>query len=407
VLESVLRQGNPFFNRNRIGGLEYDTAYWPLRAADGTVVGMGFIGRDRDHVRTAYLHLFVTIAGSIAAVGAVILVLSLWMARSIGAHVHGLVESLLSGSDEVTGAAAQVSTASQHLAAASSRQASELEEASASLEEISSMVRSNTDNAEQSTGFAQQARTAAEHGVQEMEAMGNAMQAIKASSDDIAKIIKTIDEIAFQTQHPSPSTPPSRPARAGEAGAGSLLWPRRCAASPHAAAAADPRRRRSRSPPPSPVPPKAWKAVPRSAPASARSSSWSRKVDELSAEVCSASREQSQGLALLTNPSARWTRSRRTTPPAPRRRPPPPPSSAPRRRRSATPRAACCSLSNGGAAERDRGKPGKKRRPALAHRSAANRHCDEVDRRAAPFRPAHLQCCPDNQIDSGNGTATR
>ena len=298
VLESVLRQGNPFFNRNRIGGLEYDTAYWPLRAADGTVVGMGFIGRDRDHVRTAYLHLFVTIAGSIAAVGVVILALSLWMARSIGAHVHGLVGSLLSGSDEVTGAAAQVSTASQRLAAASSRQASELEEASASLEEISSMVRSNTDNAEQSTAFAQQARTAAEHGVQEMEAMGNAMQAIKASSDDIAKIIKTIDEIAFQTNILALNAAVEA-ARAGEAGAGFAVVAEevRSLAQRSAAAAKETETQISA-------------AISRTAQGVEGSAKVGaslgqivelvRKVDELSAEVCTASREQSQGLELLT-----------------------------------------------------------------------------------------------------------
>ena len=298
VLESVLRQGNPFFNRNRIGGLEYDTAYWPLRAADGTAVGMGFIGRDRDHVRTAYLHLFVTIAGSIAAVGLVILVLSLWMARSIGAHVHSLVEALLSGSDEVTGAAGQVSTASQHLAAASSRQASELEEASASLEEISSMVRSNTDNAEQSTGFAQQARTAAEHGVQEMAAMGNAMQAIKASSDDIAKIIKTIDEIAFQTNILALNAAVEA-ARAGEAGAGFAVVAEevRSLAQRSAAAAKETETQISA-------------AIARTAQGVEGSAKVGaslgqivelvRKVDELSAEVCTASREQSQGLELLT-----------------------------------------------------------------------------------------------------------
>jgi hypothetical protein len=298
VLSTVLAQGQPFFNRNLIGGLEYDTAYWPLRSADGAVAGMGFIGRDRDHVRAAYLHLFVTIAGTIAAVGLLILGASLWMARSIGANVHGLVESLLSGSDEVTGAAAQVSTASQHLAAASSRQASELEEASASLEEISSMVRSNTDNAEQSTGFARQARAAAERGVQDMEAMGQAMQAIKASSDDIAKIIKTIDEIAFQTNILALNAAVEA-ARAGEAGAGFAVVAEevRSLAQRSAAAAKETETQISA-------------AIARTAQGVEGSAKVGaslgqivelvRKVDDLSAEVCTASREQSQGLELLT-----------------------------------------------------------------------------------------------------------
>jgi hypothetical protein len=298
VLSTVLAQGQPFINRNLIGGLEYDTAYWPLRSADGTVVGMGFIGRDRDHVRTAYLHLFATIVGCIGVVGLLILGASLWMARSIGVQVHSLVGSLLSGSDEVTGAAAQVSTASQHLAAASSRQASELEEASASLEEISSMVRSNTDNAEQSSDFARQARTAAEHGVQEMEAMGQAMQAIKASSDDIAKIIKTIDEIAFQTNILALNAAVEA-ARAGEAGAGFAVVAEevRSLAQRSASAAKETSAQISA-------------AIARTAEGVQGSAKVGtslgqivelvRKVDELSAEVCTASREQSQGLELLT-----------------------------------------------------------------------------------------------------------
>ncbi|MES2695730.1 MAG: methyl-accepting chemotaxis protein, partial [Verrucomicrobiota bacterium] len=104
-------------------------------------------------------------------------------------------------------------------AAGSSEQAASLEEASASLEEMASMTKRNADSAQTAKDLSAQTRTSADTGAAHMDEMRRAMDAIKASSDDIAKIIKTIDEIAFQTNILALNAAVEA-ARAGEAGMG-------------------------------------------------------------------------------------------------------------------------------------------------------------------------------------------
>jgi methyl-accepting chemotaxis protein len=139
--------------------------------------------------------------------------------RSITRPIQRVTDTLSLGADQTTSAATQVSSSSQSLAEGASTQAASIEETSSSLEEMSSMTKRNAESAEKATALAKQTRDAAEKGSADMASMSGAMEAIKGSSDDISKIIKTIDEIAFQTNILALNAAVEA-ARAGEAGMG-------------------------------------------------------------------------------------------------------------------------------------------------------------------------------------------
>ncbi len=134
-------------------------------------------------------------------------------------NLDGALNQVKLAVEQVGSASGQISTGSQALASGASEQASSLEEISSSLEEMAAMTKQNADNANEARNLSQSARDSAEGGNEAMGRMAEAINKIKQSSDETAKIIKTIDEIAFQTNLLALNAAVEA-ARAGEAGKG-------------------------------------------------------------------------------------------------------------------------------------------------------------------------------------------
>lgn len=139
--------------------------------------------------------------------------------ETLAENMNAAFRNIAMAADQVSTGSEQVSDTSIALSQGATEQASSVQQLSASMEEISAQTEQNADNANRANDLAGTAKTNAELGDRQMQEMVQAMQEISDASASIFKVIKVIDDIAFQTNILALNAAVEA-ARAGEAGKG-------------------------------------------------------------------------------------------------------------------------------------------------------------------------------------------
>jgi methyl-accepting chemotaxis protein len=147
------------------------------------------------------------------------MILAWLITRGITKPLRKVIVGLRSGYTNVSKASQEITTSNLSVAESSARQAASLEETAASMEQMSAVIQSNAENASQADGLMRKTKDIVGTADQSLTSLKSAMDQIVQASDETAKIVKTIDEIAFQTNLLALNAAVEA-ARAGEAGAG-------------------------------------------------------------------------------------------------------------------------------------------------------------------------------------------
>ena len=142
-----------------------------------------------------------------------------WVIRSTSSFLRAASGQLLIQSEAIAAASKQIAAASQDLANGASQQAASLQETSASTAEINAMARKNSESSGLAASLMAQSQASFEQVNGSLDQMVGAIGEMSMASDQVSKIIKVIDEIAFQTNILALNAAVEA-ARAGESGMG-------------------------------------------------------------------------------------------------------------------------------------------------------------------------------------------
>lgn len=174
--------------------------------------------REQDARNLASLLIWLTVAGTLIVIISSIL-LAFLITSGIVKGLRKTSNNLQNYSSRVLKGANILSVSSERIAEGANEQATQVEETTASVEELSSMVVNNVQNAKDAADLSDQASKSTEQSYKDMENMFQSMNEISNSSEEIRKVIKVIDDIAFQTNILALNAAVEA-ARAGEVGMG-------------------------------------------------------------------------------------------------------------------------------------------------------------------------------------------
>jgi len=192
----------------------------PTDGIDALVVRLQTVVADARAAQQASVSSQITV--SIVGVAVAFLAIAaavVFVIRRTRAEMVELTTQLTQAAHGTAAAAGQVSTSAQSLSRGATEQAASLEETSASMEEMASMTRKNAENSQSAAALMGEVDGKVQGSNQALGDMVASMASIQESSQQVAKIIKTIDEIAFQTNILALNAAVEA-ARAGEAGMG-------------------------------------------------------------------------------------------------------------------------------------------------------------------------------------------
>jgi len=241
VYDAVILRGESYRGEAMILGESYFTAYDPIKNSAGEVVGILYVGINKNEFFAAIRKILSNITYTVIAFGLLICLISIQMVRMVvmkpvnqgidltseiargnlytdisierkdelgelfealdlmQAKLTEVIQGIRNGANEVRNSSEQVGQGNIELSQRTQEQASSLEEIASSMEEMTGTVNQSADNADQASHLAQKTREEAENGRQIVGKAISAMNVIKESSAKISDIIGVIDEIAFQT----------------------------------------------------------------------------------------------------------------------------------------------------------------------------------------------------------------
>lgn len=186
---------------------------------DNEVVGGLFFGLSTHAADLQVLQNKITVASVSAALLFVMIVMATVIGAIMGRPLEGVMASLAEGTNHLRGLSREISNSAAKVTDGASRQAMNLEEVAASLQEMSSTTRHNAVNAQNASKKSKDGQRAVAECVEAMHRLTSSVGRIKSASDRTTPIIKTIDEIAFQTNLLALNAAVEA-ARAGQAGRG-------------------------------------------------------------------------------------------------------------------------------------------------------------------------------------------